>query len=54
MASEPLHKQNTSKKSISPFLKVYKHVAVVTTLYLTNTELLSCLNFPSTGIFCSL
>ena len=33
---------------------MYKYVAIVTILYLTNTELLSYLNFPSTGIFCGL
>ncbi len=36
------------------FRSIYQHIAVVTILYLTNTELLSHLSFPSTGIFCGL
>ncbi len=48
--SEPVHKQNTSEVSIIPFEKC-KYIAVVTILFLTKTELLTYLNFPSTGIF---
>ncbi len=43
MVSERERKSNTSKETISPFL-MYKYVVTI----------LSYLNFPSIGIFCSL
>ncbi len=39
----------TLQKNLSVALQKYKYVAIVTILYLTNTELLSYLNFPYTN-----
>ena len=50
-----MHKRNTSIEYISPFLEFkLRSRCDHYVIQLTNAELLSYLNFLSTGIFCSL